>query len=300
MRIGEYIKSVRKSRGLSREDLSDICSVKTLYRTENSITQPSNDLLKKLSRRLSVDFLSFNATETTKPQELSPELVKKIKMLDIDYKFDELYKLSADLMEKQPITSEIDRQFLSYYYVKSMYYVTKNADNAIQFIKDAFNYESGMDLKLKEIHTYLSKMELKVLLLGSAILVNCRRFNDCLALLKDFDICDIDINDYSLEQGQDFLKLTYNKALSLYYKDRKDELEPIIINAIEVCERFSLFDRLMRFYWLYAHYYFDMGDTKNCHKYCEMYLKITEIKKIDHMVEKYKEVFKEKFNYTHS
>lgn len=293
MNIGEYIKSVRKSRGLSREDLTDICSVKTLYRTENSKTLPSSSLLEKLTKRFGVDFVGYFAS-INHESEISPQLKKEIESLDSDRNFDNLFKLTSEMRETAYFSTNTDNQYIDYYYIKSYYMTTHNKDITFNFIRDKFNYNEDT-FDLSKIDTHFSFIELKALLLTTYIMVNWNEYERCKRLLSTFDLKNLDLGKYPIGQCNDLLKVTYNQALATYYTEDYQRTKEIISHALVVCEKYSLFDRLARFYWLYAYYYFEVDDIDNCHKYCDLFLKISEIKNETYVLNKYIKVFKEKF-----
>ncbi len=299
MEIGEYIRHIRLLRGFTQEDLADICSVKTLYRTENGITQPSNDVLEKLSKRLNVDLVNYRLRKKEEYSLLDKKTMNRILKFKEQKKYKELLILTSVLRSNKEELSLTQYQQVNYYYSMAFYFTSKNPLSTIDFLTCSFSYNILDKINLGNINSLFSPIEIKTLLFISYIYINNQMFDQCSCLLESFKIRAMDLNDCSIEKMHDLLKMTFNKVLSDYRTMNTKTTKIEVENAIRLSERYSLYDRLSRFYWLYSKILFDEKQVEECHFYCNKFLTLCELKNELVILEKYKIVFWEEFGYEH-
>ena len=99
-KIGEFLKVLRKERGLTQEQLAEIVGVDFRYISfiENARSFPSCELIEKLSNALNVDYADlFSFDEALSRQHYEMQLFELVKLLD-DKNLKILLKVAKDLI----------------------------------------------------------------------------------------------------------------------------------------------------------------------------------------------------------
>ncbi len=297
MRVGEFIEYIRINRGYSRGDLEDICNIKTLYRTERGHSKPKTDLLIKLSRRLNVDLVSYNLKVNMFGSNLSSNEIKELENLDEYKDYKELNVMVLELLSNMNNYSINDIQLLQYYGAKSSYFAHRSYEYSLELIDSALEHSIKKDSKIEVISEYFSTNEIKLFILKSYLYLDNQDYLKAVELLEPIKMKQIDYRNIPIERIKDISKIAYNKALAKYKGNVDVDIEDDLNIAIETCEKFSLFDRLSKFYWLKAKVLYRNGEVKESHKHCDLYLQITRIQGYDDLLEKYIEIFERDFGY---
>jgi transcriptional regulator with XRE-family HTH domain len=297
MGIGSYIKLVRTARGLTREDLLDVCDTKTLYRTEHNITSPSADLLIKIAKRLSIDPSSLINREVD--DLINHQLVELDRMFHPNQtdEFINFYKFIKENFTALEDMSIYEKQLVLHYEARALFFGHKNLDGALAILEKSLAISLKKKGKKKIHHSILSIIELRSILLKSFLLMDSGNLKACKEFIEKFDMTETKFNNLEIDRVDIILKLNYNLALSKFKLNDFKGLAKMINDAIEVCNKYSLYDKSALFYWLNAKYCFEIGEIENCHLHCRLYLDIAKFQGKQKMVDLYIDRFKEDYDF---
>jgi len=299
MDIGRYIKFVRKSRGLSQEDLMDVCSVKTLSRTENGQTNPSVELLEKLSKKLNVDFFSYKTKQLKEVSEINGETKQQIIDLNDAMNFKELETLTEPLRFNYSYKSIHDFQFINYYYCRASYINNFDQERTLRLLAESFNYQIDDEIDIVKVNSYYTLLEIRTILAMTFTYTSHYDYQRCYDFLVPLKIANIDPSKVETDKLGLILKLNYNKMLSASRLGLFDEVVDDMVLSIKIAEKYKLYSSISSSYWLYAKHLFEIDQVEECHKYCRKFLSITELHGHDKIYDKYSEEFEEKYGYQH-
>lgn len=175
--IGDVIRARRKTLGLSQEDLSDICTVKTLRRIENNKSRVQLMLAQALFQRLNLSMEMHRADIETSSME-AIRLEKDFRRACNNRKFDDAKNILDKLTNLISMDSILNRQYIEVGNINVQYGLNEiNSAEYVERLRQALNMSIPYEKAIKPINyagkrsddKYLTYMETMIFLQSSII-----------------------------------------------------------------------------------------------------------------------------------
>lgn len=226
--IGQKIRELRKSIGLSQEELArDICTQAQISKIEKGDVYPYANTLYLISQKLGVDVNYFFEIGSTPRIDYVNEVARQLLLTRRNFQYEEMKRI-VKTEEKNPLFQQNNKNLQLLLWYKGIYEhaLHKNFEKAIDYLREAIAITHTLE-------KVWSEKEIEILLTLGSVYFEEEMIDEALTTyLKAKDSLKqlIFLSDNTL-----FVRLSYNISRALTRLERYEESNKYCINAINWC-----------------------------------------------------------------
>lgn len=271
-RIGQIIKELRISNGLSQKSLAEnICSQAQISKLEVGYEVPYSNTLYEISKKLGVDMNFFFDIIETPQLDLVKKILKKIRDCIRKKDYRTVYLIVNKYKAEPLFQNTFTQQFFLWHEAVAQYYLTPNEnEEVIKKLRKAISLTQSKSNK-----DFYKEREIEILISIAVIFNECGLFDQatCIYLkaLKSFNLL------HQVKNIRIKIRILYDLSRNLYEKSEYGESQKYALQGINICIEQETLYLLGELFFIAAINFDKNGDFHSSCRYIQKSIFIFEL-----------------------